>query len=222
MKKRPSSGEWSSSSWRLLLDRARGLLADARCDDWAFGGGSALAFRLNHRISYDADIFLADPQYLGHLTPRLNPVAEALAMSYAETGNSLKIVTSLGDIDFIVSRDLTDGHPIVERIGDVETPCHTNAEILAKKIEFRGHAFALRDMFDLAVLIDRDPRSVETALVACTPGSIAQVRARIDAEIDGLATALRDFVNPTALGRLYIGRTAGILAGYFAGWVRRM
>lgn len=217
MKKRPSSGIWPNSSWRLLLARASGLLSDAGCRDWAFGGGSALAFRLGHRISYDADIFLTDAQYLGHLSPRLNPVAEALARSYTEQGNSLKIVTSLGDIDFIVSRDLTRFPPILERIGGTETPCHTNAEILAKKIEYRGFAFALRDMFDLAVLIDRDPRSVEIALAACSGGAIDQAKARIDAEIGALATNLPDFVNPTPLGRMYVAKAADLLAVYFAG-----
>jgi hypothetical protein len=217
MKKRPSSGIWPSSSWRLLLARASGLLAGAGCKDWAFGGGSALAFRLGHRTSYDADIFLADAQDLGRLTPRFNPVAEALAQSYTEQGSSLEIVTVLGDIAFTVSRDLTAQPAVVERIGDVETPCHSNAEILAKAIEFRGFAFALGDMFDLAVLIDRDPRSVEIALAACSQGAIDQARARIDTERDGLAKALPDFVNPTPLGRLYIAKAAGILAGYFDG-----
>ena len=132
----------------------------------AFGGGSAMAFRLGHRISYDADIFLRDPQILAYLSPRTNEFAHALAQDYQESANGLKLVTAHGDIDFIVGRDLTTTPSLTELIDGYNVACHTNAEILAKKIEFRGPSFTMRDMFDLAVLIARDPGSVDHALAA--------------------------------------------------------
>lgn len=192
------------------------MLREIGCRDWAFGGGSALAFRLRHRVSYDCDIFLHDAQYLGYLTPRSNPIAESLADTYLESASGLKIVTPRGDIDFIVARDLTANPTIHERIAGVETPCHTNAEILAKKIEFRGFAFAHRDMYDLAVLIDREPHSVDAALASCSKTALDQALARIADELDALPRELGNFVNPTSSGRAYVKAAKDILASRFA------
>lgn len=192
------------------------MLADADCRNWAFGGGSAIAHRLRHRVSYDVDLFLTDAQPLGALSPRLNDRAAALARSYAESANGIKIVTTKGDIDFLVSRNLLADPPIIETIGGRDTPTHTNAEILAKKIEFRGFGFTHRDMFDLAVLLDLEPATVERALAACSQIARDQAIARIDDEIDTLAASLPAFVNPTPYGTLYIRRAPEILQSQFA------
>jgi len=40
---------------------------------WSFGGGTALMLEIDHRESYDIDIFIDDPQLL----PYLNPVSTA-------------------------------------------------------------------------------------------------------------------------------------------------
>ena len=51
---------------------------------WTFGGGTVLMLRLNHRHSRDIDLFVPDPQYLGHVTPRLSDAAENLTADYVE------------------------------------------------------------------------------------------------------------------------------------------
>jgi nucleotidyltransferase AbiEii toxin of type IV toxin-antitoxin system len=33
-------------------------------DHWTFGGGTAMMLQIDHRESYDIDIFLSDPQLL--------------------------------------------------------------------------------------------------------------------------------------------------------------
>ncbi len=174
-----------------------------------------MAFRLDHRISYDADIFLHDPQILAYLSPRTNEIAQALARDYQESANGLKLVTAHGDIDFIVGRDLTATPSIIELIDGKNVTSHSNTEILAKKIEFRGSYFTLRDMFDLTVLIDRDPMSVERALFACSRAAKSNVKRRIAEEIEGLANALPDFVNPTTSGARYIEAAPALLRERF-------
>ncbi len=40
--------------------------------DWTWGGGTVLMLRHQHRLSWDVDLFLNDPQLLSYLSPRLN------------------------------------------------------------------------------------------------------------------------------------------------------
>ena len=46
---------------------------------WSFGGGTVLMLRIQHRQSKDIDLFVPDPQYLGHINPRLSDVAESIS-----------------------------------------------------------------------------------------------------------------------------------------------
>ncbi|MBM3554380.1 MAG: nucleotidyl transferase AbiEii/AbiGii toxin family protein, partial [Alphaproteobacteria bacterium] len=112
-KRRSSSGAWPRSNWPRLLRAAAGLLegVGATREQWRFGGGTALAVVLGHRVSYDIDVFLTDPQLLPRLSPRLNDAATGLAKDYAESGDSLKMVLDDGDIDFIVRPCLLDAKP---------------------------------------------------------------------------------------------------------------
>jgi hypothetical protein len=145
----------------------------------------------------------------------VNEIAASLAASYAESASSLKLVTTKGDIDFVVARDLTGAPAMTELIGGIPTPAHTNAEILAKKIECRGAGFTHRDMFDLAALIDLDPDSVDTALNACSPESVERALSRIDDEIDALHRTLGGYVNLSPRGKIYVARASGLLDGRF-------
>ena len=55
------SRKWPATAWRHLLELAlRALDAEAAETPWTFGGGTALALKLRHRISYDVDIFFED------------------------------------------------------------------------------------------------------------------------------------------------------------------
>lgn len=178
-----------------------------------------VASRLDHRISYDVDIFVRDPQILGYLSPRLNEMAMALCESYEESAVGLKIVTKIGDIDFVVARDLTAEPCVVETIDGRPTPTHTNAEILAKKIEFRGFKFTHRDMFDLAVLIEREPSSVEIAVAACSRANLEKALDIVRKSAGRLAEELPDYVNPTKSGARHIRKAPTTLLDFVA---RRM
>jgi hypothetical protein len=68
-----------------------------------------------------------------------------------------------GEIDIVVGQPLTDGawEPVMHegRLIRVET----NAEIIAKKMHWRGQQAKARDLFDLCAVADKDPAAIEQA-----------------------------------------------------------
>ena len=116
--------------------------------------------RHHHRFSKDIDIFIADPQVLSYLSPRLNDTAESLTMDYLEQAGSLKLVFAEGEIDFVASEALTENPTIVETLFDREIRVETSTEIVAKKVWHRGEQFTARDIFDLALVTEREPEAL--------------------------------------------------------------
>lgn len=62
------------SQWESLFDQAASIINQANSsfkllDSWTFGGGTALMLQINHRESFDIDIFVDDPQVLPYLNP---------------------------------------------------------------------------------------------------------------------------------------------------------
>lgn len=152
--------------WEALFQRAL-ILIDSVLDagitlsDWSFGGGTVLMRRHHHRLSKDVDIFIPDPQYLGYLTPRLNDKAESLITQYVEQANSLKLVFPEGEIDFVASAPLTKNPTITETLCGRKVQVETSTEIIAKKIWHRGDQFTARDIFDLAMVAEREPEALQ-------------------------------------------------------------
>ena len=110
----------------------------------------------HHRFSKDIDIFLPDPQMLGHLTPRLNEVAESLTNHYDEHGDSLKLYFPEGEIDFVASAPLTARPHATESLLARDVLVETSTEIIAKKVWHRGSLFTARDIFDLAMVAEKE------------------------------------------------------------------
>jgi predicted nucleotidyltransferase component of viral defense system len=151
--------------WEILFQRALELIDSARharisSQDWSFGGGTVLMRRHHHRFSKDVDIFVPDPQYLGHLTPRLNDKAEALTGNYVEQANSLKLIFPEGEIDFVASAALTHEPYVREQLFGRQVQVETSTEIVAKKIWHRGIEFTARDIFDLAMVTEKEPEAL--------------------------------------------------------------
>jgi predicted nucleotidyltransferase component of viral defense system len=117
--------------------------------------------RFRHRVSKDVDIFVPDPQYLGYVSPRLNDTAADLTPSYLETAISVKLYFPEGEIDFIVSPPLTRDPTTLETVLGRRVRVDTTAEIIAKKVWHRGADFTARDMFDLALVAEREPTAIE-------------------------------------------------------------
>ncbi|WP_425468729.1 nucleotidyl transferase AbiEii/AbiGii toxin family protein [Pigmentiphaga aceris] len=172
--------------WKTLFPRALTLIEEIRryggVEDpfWTFGGGTVLMFRYQHRMSKDIDIFVPDPQYLGYVTPRLSDIAAEMTQDYTESGKSfVKLQFEEGEVDFVASPNLLadawelwdiDGHAV-----KVETA----AEIVAKKLYHRGNRATARDLFDIALVVEREPeqlRQAEPFLVKHRDAFLSQVR----------------------------------------------
>lgn len=146
------------SRWAELFDAAMSVIDQANqagigMTDWTFGGGTALMLQIGHRDSHDIDLFVSDPQYLPYLNPQTQAYQLSIPPSDYETDgtHALKIVfDGIGEIDFIccgtVTADPTGNVDVNGRNVLLETP----AEIIAKKIVFRGKRLQPRDIFDIA------------------------------------------------------------------------
>ena len=154
--------------WEALFRKALRAIDSAdpgvfRPENWSFGGGTVLMRRYHHRLSKDIDIFVPDPQYLGYLSPRLNDTVSELTSNYNEQTTFLKLYFDEGEIDFIVSRPLTTRPTLVETIFDRPIRVDTSAEILAKKLNYRGSEFAARDIFDFSLIAEKERDAIEKA-----------------------------------------------------------
>jgi hypothetical protein len=151
--------------WETLFQRALKLIdsvkaAGVQLEYWTFGGGTVLMRRHHHRYSKDIDIFVSDPQWLGYLNPRLNDTAEAMTTNYVEAAGSLKLVFKEGEIDFVAAGPLTGKPWNIERLFDRDVRVETSAEIIGKKVLYRGQHFTARDIFDLAMVAELEPEAL--------------------------------------------------------------
>ena len=145
------------SSALRILDAAAVTLGNF---PWSFGGGTALMLKYRHRYSRDIDIFLRDPQFIGHVSPRLSPAAEAVTDDYEEAGEYVKLRLEGGEIDFIGTGWLMSepyrAESVMGRDVNVEKP----AEIVGKKIRYRASTLKARDLFDFAIVAERAPEEI--------------------------------------------------------------
>jgi hypothetical protein len=154
-------------AWQALLAKAMTLtdhLATViRNPVWSFGGGTVLMLRLNHRHSKDIDLFVPDPQYLGHFSPRLTDVAEAITTEYQEAAEYIKLLLPNGEIDIVVGTPLTDAAWEPAQYLGRDLCVETCAEIIAKKMHHRGHMAKARDLFDLCAVAELEPQAIDVA-----------------------------------------------------------
>ncbi|MFM9967339.1 MAG: nucleotidyl transferase AbiEii/AbiGii toxin family protein [Burkholderiales bacterium] len=153
--------------WEALFQRALVLIdsvgkAGISLSDWSFGGGTVLMRRYRHRFSKDIDIFIPSPQYLNYLSPHLNDTAEGMTNDYVLQAEYLKLQFPEGEIDFVVSAPLTQNAVIVETIFDRPVMVETSVEIVAKKVWHRGGQFRARDIFDLALVAEKEPKALKS------------------------------------------------------------
>ena len=154
--------------WQVLLQHAFSLVDEIAAHGiqdplWTFGGGTVLMLRYGHRLSKDIDIFVPDPQYLGYVSPRLSDVAEGVSDKYVEGPGYIKLLRPEGEIDFVASPNLTaEPFEMWELLGR-SIKVETSAEIVAKKLWHRGDRATARDLFDLALMIEREPQALATA-----------------------------------------------------------
>lgn len=160
------------SDWARLLRIACSLIRQVNTehliiDAWSLGGGTAMMLQIEHRQSDDIDIFLPDPQLLSYLDPKLHDFKFEIAPSdYRGDGSQfLKLAFDrIGEIDFIVSPTLT-GTPFIRRkVEGEDIDLETIAEIITKKVRFRGAQIKPRDIFDIAAAARLHRKDVVDAL----------------------------------------------------------
>lgn len=163
------------SEWPALFDLAIGILKDfdeknGFSPQWSFGGGTALMLQIDHRESHDIDLFLDDPQYL----PFLNPETQGIKLdqapdSYQAGTDVLKLAyENLGEIDFICCDNILPDPTAATDVRGHAVALETPAEIIAKKVFYRGWSFQPRDMFDLAAVSEHfGSEYVVSALKQC-------------------------------------------------------
>ena len=179
-------------AWETLFRRALALIDSATASGavlrrWSFGGGTVLMRRPRHRFSKDIDIFVPDPQCLPYLSPRLNPAAEELTSDYVEQTGFLKLAFPEGEIDFVASAPLTEDPTVVETLFDRQVEVETSTEIVAKKVWHRGDQFAARDIFDLAMVMEMEPKALEQIKPV-----LRERRATVLGRISALEASLRE------------------------------
>jgi len=154
--------------WKGLLAHALRLVDEIGTHGvsdpfWTFGGGTVLMLRYQHRHSKDVDIFVPDPQYLGYVSPRLSEVAEEISPDYVEGAGYVKLIRPEGEIDFVASSSLTPSPFETWKLLGRPVRVETAAEIVAKKRWHRGDQAAARDLFDLSLVIEREPDALTAA-----------------------------------------------------------
>ena len=172
--------------WQDLLRHAYALIDEITKHGisdpvWTFGGGTVLMLRHRHRVSKDIDIFVPDPQYLGFVSPRLSDVAESVTQDYVEGPGYIKLLRPEGEIDFVASPNLTTEPFELWQLLGRQVRVETSAEIVAKKLWHRGDRATARDLFDLALVIEREPKALESAsqyLVRHREAFLSQVEQR--------------------------------------------
>lgn len=122
---------------------------------WSFGGGTAMMLQIDHRESHDIDLFIDDPQIL----PFLNPVTQGYTLNrqpddYDTDGSHVvKLVfANVGEIDYICCAEITENPSVKTNVQGRMVYLETPAEIVAKKVYYRGSRLQPRDMFDLAAV----------------------------------------------------------------------
>lgn len=156
------------STWETLFShavRVIGEIAKHGRDEpfWTFGGGTVLMLRYGHRFSKDIDIFVPDPQSLGFVTPRLSDVTESITTDYVEAAGYVKLFLPEGEIDFVAAPNLTAPGFEIQTILGYQVKVETSSEIIAKKMWHRGDRITGRDIFDYALIAQREPEALMSA-----------------------------------------------------------
>ncbi|WP_434716337.1 nucleotidyl transferase AbiEii/AbiGii toxin family protein [Paraburkholderia sp. A3RO-2L] len=163
--------ELRSGLWEKLLTQALTLMDEVATHGmsdpfFTFGGGTVLMLRHNHRLSKDIDLFVPSPQMLGYVSPRLSSVAEEICNGdYKESFNYVKLEANEGQIDVVASPNLLPDANAFEtwQLFDRSVRVETAAEIVSKKMYHRGDQGTARDLFDLSLVIEREPGELEVA-----------------------------------------------------------
>jgi len=174
--------EPAASLWRMAgptIERALEALQDGP-HEWRFGGGTILATRWRHRLSFDIDLMVTENADLRELTPEYNAGFER---AIRQLGGEPKFAPGKYDIDFqtgTIEICKLDPTPAVgERpyvIEEREETVLSTTQILCGKLE-RAPRSPVRDVFDFIVARQADPGALATAANSLYEGHARAVAA---------------------------------------------
>jgi hypothetical protein len=78
-------------------------------------------------------------------------------------GSFVKLQLEEGEIDFVAAPNLTDQAWERWEIQGRQVRVETAAEVIAKKIYHRGDRATARDLFDLSLVVEREPAALSAA-----------------------------------------------------------
>lgn len=174
----PARGLWARI--RGDLDRLR-VENEAEPQDWMIGGGSILAARWRHRVSYDIDVVtsarwptdgLGDRSSSNALTHAMRKLGGRL-VEYNKTLVRMSFRSCRLDIMRSVPSPSV-GHASASVDG---RPCLvlSTTQILTGKLEGRGLKCPARDLYDFVSAERRDPAALERAVNAIDPDALNDV-----------------------------------------------
>jgi len=180
---------------------------------WTFGGGTALAQILDHRVSYDVDIFLDSSTVLKKLAPNMNPVTESLCDTWLWPGKYLKLILrDVGEIDFLNAPTYTADPTHQLKFGDRSIAAERSAEVATKKLVYRAASYKARDAFDLAgiYLYERSALSEIAQSPAITDDVVLSALNRLNLAKAQYQMEMRAVINATQRGEEFIDRSCEI------------
>lgn len=155
---------------------ANGILDSLGISKYALGGGTALsAFYWKHRYSTDIDIFIFEKQsYIQNIREALsNPVVIDSLQSigyqgnFKYPGNYLEIeIDDDKKIQFFERAHHRENAFIQDSIWGIKSNIECIDEIIYKKIYFRGEKCNTRDLFDIAIAINKNPSLFKSIIQA--------------------------------------------------------
>jgi hypothetical protein len=83
-----------------------------------------------------------------------------MTSDYTEDARFIKLRFPEGEIDFVASAPLTHDPTVTEALLGRDVAVETSGEIIAKKLWHRGAQFKARDIFDLALVAEKEPRAL--------------------------------------------------------------
>jgi hypothetical protein len=200
------------SRWPDLLAEALALIGQVNAkhpiiEHWTLGGGTALMLALDHRDSYDIDIFLDDPQVLGFLNPETQDFRFDLGLPVHRPAGEQAVrfaFDGIGEIDFIVAFPVLATPSESRTLLGHRVTIDTAFEVIAKKVFYRGTHLQPRDLFDIAATAEALGSDRVVEALSNNPDAAAAAARKVRSMDRGSMTDLisqldlRDWARPLA------------------------
>ena len=170
--------EPAGSMWRRMRagveESIRKRISDFR--GWQLSGGTVLAAQWHHRKSTDVDLKVPAKTGLALLDPRYDPGFDR-EMKALGAGQPIhrqdQIIIPVGEAKIDIFEGTATplvGEEEIEIDGQPEMVL-SNAQILTGKIKGKGLDSPTRDLYDIAVAVELDPRALEAAVNSIPDGT---------------------------------------------------